>query len=103
MSRQSLHPLIAGLIVLAAPTASNAANVTGQVQLDMELGIGGGRELVIRTPEMCEGDGTARVKWNRNQNFVDIKLNRDEQAMFDKSVAAVKSLIDATNKIVGRA
>ena len=31
-----------------------------------------------------------------------VEFNAEEKAMFDKSVAAVKSLIDATNKIVGR-
>lgn len=75
MSPKSLQFLVAGLVVLAVPTESNAANVTGQVQLDMELGVAGGREMVIRTPEMCEGEGNARVKWNRNQDRVDIKLN----------------------------
>ena len=36
------------------------------------------------------------------ERIVEVEFNADEKAMFDKSVAAVKSLIDATNKIVGR-
>jgi len=37
------------------------------------------------------------------ERIVQVEFTPDEKAMFDKSVAAVKSLIDATNKIVGRA
>ena len=36
------------------------------------------------------------------ERIVEVEFNAEEKAMFDKSVAAVKSLIDATNKIVGR-
>jgi hypothetical protein len=71
---KSLHPIVTGLALLAIPGVSDAANVTGRVHLDMELGIGGGRELVIRTPEMCAGESQAKVKWNRNADEVDIKL-----------------------------
>jgi hypothetical protein len=70
-----MHPFIVGLASLAIPGASHAANVKGHVDLDMELGVAGGREMVIRTPEMCEGQGTAKVLWNRNQDKVDIKLD----------------------------
>lgn len=72
---KSLHPVIAGLTLLCVPSISYAANVKGSVNLDMELGLAGGREMVIREPEMCEGEGSAQVSWNRNQDFVKIKLD----------------------------
>ena len=36
------------------------------------------------------------------ENIVEVEFNAEEKAMFDKSVAAVKSLVEATKKIVGR-
>ena len=37
------------------------------------------------------------------ERIIELDFNKTEKAMFEKSVAAVQSLIDATNKIVGRA
>jgi hypothetical protein len=37
------------------------------------------------------------------ERIVDINLTKDEQAMFDKSVAAVKGLVDACKKIAAGA
>jgi hypothetical protein len=74
MSTKSIHALAASLALLALPNVAHAASITGHVHLDMELGIGGGRELVIREPEMCAGESRAKVRWNSNADRVDIKL-----------------------------
>ena len=47
--------------------------------------------------------GEAIVGAKGVERIVEVEFNAEEKAMFDKSVAAVRSLIDATNKIVGRA
>jgi malate dehydrogenase len=60
--------------------------------LNGEYGVKG---LYIGVPVVIGKDGVERI--------VEVEFNAEEKAMFDKSVAAVKSLIDATNKIVGRA
>ena len=59
--------------------------------LNGEYGIKG---LYIGVPVVIGAAGVERI--------VEVEFNAEEKAMFDKSVAAVKSLIDATNKIVGR-
>jgi len=61
------------------------------VQLNGEYGVKG---LYIGVPVVIGSSGVERI--------VEVEFNAEEKAMFDKSVAAVKSLIDATNKIVGR-
>ncbi len=61
------------------------------VQLNGEYGVKG---LYIGVPVVIGKEGVERI--------VEVEFNAEEKAMFDKSVAAVKSLIDATNKIVGR-
>jgi len=50
--------------------------------------------LYIGVPVVIGAKGVERI--------VEVEFNAEEKAMFDKSVAAVQSLIDATNKIVGR-
>jgi len=60
--------------------------------LNGEYGVKG---LYIGVPVVIGAKGVERI--------VQVEFTPDEKAMFDKSVAAVKSLIDATNKIVGRA
>src|SRR3954462_14332874 len=60
--------------------------------LNGEYGVEG---LYIGVPVVIGKDGVERI--------VEVEFNGEEKAMFEKSVAAVKSLIDATNKIVGRA
>ena len=52
------------------------------------------KRLYIGVPVVIGAAGVERI--------VEVEFNAEEKAMFDKSVAAVKSLIDATNKIVGR-
>src|SRR5258705_3693907 len=59
--------------------------------LNGEYGVKG---LYIGVPVVIGAGGVERI--------VEVEFNAEEKAMFDKSVAAVKSLIDATNKIVGR-
>ena len=59
--------------------------------LNGEYGVKG---LYIGVPVVIGKEGVERI--------VEVEFNAEEKAMFDKSVAAVKSLIDATNKIVGR-
>jgi len=59
--------------------------------LNGEYGVKG---LYIGVPVVIGAAGVERI--------VEVEFNAEEKAMFDKSVAAVKSLIDATNKIVGR-
>jgi malate dehydrogenase len=60
--------------------------------LNGEYGVKG---IYIGVPVVIGKEGVERI--------VEVEFNAEEKAMFDKSVAAVKSLIDATNKIVGRA
>jgi malate dehydrogenase len=59
--------------------------------LNGEYGVKG---LYIGVPVVIGAGGVERI--------VEVEFNAEEKVMFDKSVAAVKSLIDATNKIVGR-
>ena len=59
--------------------------------LNGEYGVKG---LYIGVPVVIGAKGVERI--------VEVEFNAEEKAMFDKSVAAVRSLIDATNKIVGR-
>jgi malate dehydrogenase len=56
-----------------------------------EYGVKG---LYIGVPVVIGKGGVERI--------VEVEFNAEEKAMFDKSVAAVRALIDATNKIVGR-
>ena len=63
-----------------------AAHLSGQYGID---------GLFIGVPIVIGSEGVERV--------LEVEFNAEEKAMFDKSVAAVRSLIDATNKIVGRA
>jgi malate dehydrogenase len=56
--------------------------------LNGEYGVKG---LYVGVPTVIGGKGVERV--------VEIELNKDEQAMFDKSVAAVQGLVDACIKI----
>ncbi len=56
--------------------------------VDGALGLNG---LYVGVPTVIGAGGIERV--------VDIKLNRDEQAMFDKSVEAVKGLVEACRAI----
>ena len=60
--------------------------------LNGEYGVKG---LYIGVPVVIGAKGVERI--------VQVEFTPDEKAMFDQSVAAVKALIDATNKIVGRA
>ncbi len=60
-------------------------------KLNGEYGVKG---LYIGVPVVIGAKGVERI--------VEVEFNAEEKAMFDKSVAAVQSLIDATNKIVGR-
>ena len=60
-----------------------AAMLTGQY---------GVKGLYVGVPVIIGAGGVEKI--------VEIELNAEEQAMFDKSVAAVKSLVDATKKIV---
>jgi malate dehydrogenase len=62
------------------------------VMLNGQYGVKG---LYIGVPVVIGAKGVERI--------VEVEFNAEEKAMFDKSVAAVRSLIDATNKIVGRA
>ena len=59
--------------------------------LNGEYGV---KDLYVGVPVVIGAGGVEQI--------VEVELNAEEKAMFDKSVAAVKSLIDATNKIVGR-
>jgi len=58
--------------------------------VDGELGLKG---MYVGVPSVIGADGIERI--------VDIKMSKDEQAMFDKSVEAVKGLIDACKGIDG--
>src|SRR5579885_1324705 len=57
--------------------------------LNGEYGVKG---LYIGVPVVIGKDGIEKI--------VEVAFNADEKAMFDKSVAAVKSLVEATKKIV---
>ena len=58
--------------------------------VDGALGLKG---MYVGVPSVIGADGIERI--------VDIKMSKDEQAMFDKSVEAVKGLIDACKGIDG--
>ncbi|MBM3485976.1 MAG: malate dehydrogenase [Alphaproteobacteria bacterium] len=51
----------------------------------------GQKDLYIGVPAVIGGNGVERI--------VEIKLNADEQAMFDKSCVAVKGLVDVVRKM----
>ena len=55
---------------------------------DGELGVKG---MYVGVPTIIGANGIEKI--------VDIKLTAEEQAMFDKSVAAVKGLVDACKGI----
>jgi malate dehydrogenase len=55
---------------------------------DGELGL---KDMYVGVPTIIGAGGIEKV--------VNIKLNKDEQAMFDSSVAAVKGLVDACKGI----
>jgi malate dehydrogenase len=57
-------------------------------KLNGEYGV---KDLYIGVPVVIGKNGVEKI--------VEIKLNKDEQAMFDKSVQAVKDLVDAMEKI----
>ncbi|ACJ01419.1 malate dehydrogenase [Rhodospirillum centenum] len=61
-----------------------AARLTGQYGVD---------GLYIGVPVVIGAGGVEKI--------VEIELNAEEQAMFDKSVAAVKSLVEVTAKVAG--
>ena len=63
-----------------------AALLTGQYGID---------GLYIGVPVIIGAGGVERI--------VEVTMNADEKAMFDKSVAAVRGLVDATKKIVAAA
>jgi malate dehydrogenase len=56
--------------------------------LDGEYGVKG---LYVGVPAIIGANGVEKV--------VEIEMNRAEQAMFDKSVAAVRGLIDSVRKL----
>ena len=55
---------------------------------DGEFGLKG---MYVGVPTVIGADGIEKI--------VDIKLNKDEQVMFDKSIDAVKGLVDACKGI----
>jgi malate dehydrogenase len=59
-----------------------AAYLTGQY---------GVKDLYVGVPVVIGAKGAERI--------VEIALNGDERAMFEKSVAAVRGLVDATKKL----
>lgn len=71
--------LITVITLLAAPTVAHAGNgngnVKGKFEFDLALGIAGGKELVIREPEMCEGEASAKVKWNQSADKVKVRVD----------------------------
>ena len=73
---KSLHSFVI-IASLTLPSVAQAENVTGQVEFDLALGYGGAKELMIREPEMCEGEAHTKVHWNRNQDRVTVKLELD--------------------------
>ncbi|MEZ5648531.1 MAG: malate dehydrogenase [Alphaproteobacteria bacterium] len=60
-----------------------AAYLTGQY---------GVKDMYVGVPIILGGDGVERI--------VEINFNNEEKAMFDKSVAAVRSLVEATEKLL---
>ena len=52
----------------------------------------GQNDMYVGVPVVIGGDGIERI--------VEIKLNADEQAAFDKSCAAVRELVDAAKKLI---
>ena len=56
--------------------------------VDGALGLNG---MYVGVPTVIGAGGVEKV--------IDIKMNRDEQAMFDKSVDAVRGLVDACKGI----
>lgn len=70
--------LIISLSMLALPSAAHAGgNVKGKFKFDLELGIGGGKELLIREPSMCEGGASAKIKWNKNKDQIKVRVKVD--------------------------
>ena len=63
-----------------------AAYLTGQY---------GVKDLYVGVPVVLGGNGIERI--------VEINFTNDEKAMFDKSVAAVRGLVDATEKLLAKA
>ena len=61
-----------------------AAYLTGQYGI---------KDLYVGVPVVIGAGGVERI--------VEIELNADEKAAFDKSCAAVKELIEASKKLVG--
>ena len=53
----------------------------------------GVKDLYVGVPVVIGAKGVERV--------VEISLNADEKAMFDKSVASVRSLVEAARKLQG--
>ena len=70
---------------------TRSAMIPCAAMLNGEYGVKG---LYIGVPVVIGAGGVERI--------VEVEFNAEEKAMFDKSVAAVKSLVDATKKIVGR-
>ncbi len=62
-----------------------AAYLTGQY---------GVKDLYVGVPVILGGNGIERI--------VEISFTNDEKAMFDKSVAAVRGLVDATEKLLAK-
>jgi malate dehydrogenase len=60
------------------------------VQLNGEYGI---KDLYVGVPVVLGAAGVERI--------VEIQMNADERAAFDKSCAAVRELIEAAKKLVG--
>ena len=60
--------------------------------LNGEYGV---KDLYVGVPVVIGAGGVERI--------VEIELNAEEKAMFDKSVAAVKALVEACKKIVAAA
>ncbi len=65
--------VLAALLMTTPSVAKAGGNVKGKVKFDLELGIAGGKELVIREPSMCNGKAKVKVKWNKNNDLVRIK------------------------------
>ena len=63
---------------------------------------------VVKAQIHAGGRGKGKFKDDPNgkggiEKIVEVKFNAEEKAMFDKSVAAVKSLVEATKKIAAAA
>ncbi len=67
-------PTIIITALLALPSAARAENAAGNLSFDLVTGLGGGKEMLIQEPEMCEGESRTKITWNRNQDRVRIKL-----------------------------